>query len=213
SVALGGTAVGAFADRNVGAGKAVTVTGFSPTGADAGNYVFTAPTGFAASITPATLTAGLTGTVTRVYDATTGAALAPGNYTLAGVIGGDAVTLNPPATGTFADKNVGTGKTVTVAGLALSGGDAGNYRLADATASAGIGTITAAPLTVTGVTVADKTYDGTTVASIDTAGATLGGLFRGDDVALSGGSGAFADRQAGIGKTVALSGFGISGGD
>src|SRR5690606_4859048 len=38
AVALGGTAAGAFADKSAGTGKAVTVTGLSATGADAGNY-------------------------------------------------------------------------------------------------------------------------------------------------------------------------------
>ena len=36
---------------------------------------------------------------------------------------------------TFADKNVGTGKAVTVSGIAITGGgDAGNYTLANTTA-------------------------------------------------------------------------------
>jgi len=35
SVTLGGTGSGLFADKNVGAGKAITVSGFSLSGADA----------------------------------------------------------------------------------------------------------------------------------------------------------------------------------
>jgi hypothetical protein len=40
--------------------------------------------------------------------------------------------------GAFADANVGTGKTVTISGLSLTGGDAGNYSLTPPTASANI---------------------------------------------------------------------------
>ncbi len=60
---------------------------------------------------------------------------------------------------TFDNKNVGTGKTVTIATPSLSGTDASNYNLttvptdtADITAKSMTGSITAA----------DKVYDGTT---------------------------------------------------
>jgi len=44
---------GRFADKNVGNGKAVTVSGFAINGTDAGNYDFTGqPTGLRADITP-----------------------------------------------------------------------------------------------------------------------------------------------------------------
>ena len=59
------------------------------------------------TITPATLTARLTGTVGKVYDGTTAATLTAANYTLSGVIGGDSVSLNDPTAGTFATANVG----------------------------------------------------------------------------------------------------------
>jgi hypothetical protein len=49
------SAVGAFADKNVGNAKPVSVTGLSISGADAGNYTLTRPA-TTASITPATLT-------------------------------------------------------------------------------------------------------------------------------------------------------------
>ena len=44
----------------------------------------------------------------------------------------------PGATGTFDTKDVGSGKTVTVTGLALTGADAGNYVLASPTTTADI---------------------------------------------------------------------------
>ena len=50
------------------------------------------------------------------------------NVTFTGLVSGDSLTVS--GTGTFADANVGTGKTVTISDLALGGTDAGNYVLA-----------------------------------------------------------------------------------
>jgi hypothetical protein len=72
--------------------------------------------GFIYSFAP-TITAGLTGTASKVYNGNASAALAPANYTVTGVVDGDTVTLNNPATGSYDDKNVGAGKTVTVTGI------------------------------------------------------------------------------------------------
>ena len=49
------------------------------------------------------------------------------------------VTLNTSAaTGTFASPNVGTGITVTVAGMTISGPESGNYSLTQPTTTANI---------------------------------------------------------------------------
>ena len=53
---------------------------------------------------------------------------------LSGVIGSDDVTLGTSGMANFANKNVGTGKTVTVTGLSLGGTAAGNYQLSSTTA-------------------------------------------------------------------------------
>jgi hypothetical protein len=88
---------------------------------------------------------GLTGAVSKTYDGTNTATLGAGNYTLTGTIyGTDLVALNNPTSGLYVDANVGTAKTVSVMGLALSNG---NYVLAASTASAPIGTINAAIVT------------------------------------------------------------------
>jgi len=56
-----------------------------------------------------------------------------------GVVSGDTVTLNTGgAAGAFGNGSVGTGKTVTVSGLALSGADAGNYSLTQPVTTANI---------------------------------------------------------------------------
>ena len=61
----------------------------------------------------------------KVYNASTAAVLNTSGSVLTGAIAGDAVTLvSAGATGTFANKNAGTGKTVTITGFTLSGSDA-----------------------------------------------------------------------------------------
>src|SRR5262249_32081620 len=93
NVAVGGSPVASFADRNVGPGKAVTVTGFALTGADAANYTLQQPTGLLAGITPAQLLYVATPT-TR----TTGQSLDGLTGSIAGFLGGD--TLGSATTGT-----------------------------------------------------------------------------------------------------------------
>src|SRR5258708_38294623 len=77
---------------------------------------------------------------------------------LSGTITGDVVSLTG-GTATFADKTVGTGKSVTLTGASLSGADALNYVL-DSVATT-TADITTAAITAT-LTAANKTYDGTT---------------------------------------------------
>ncbi len=126
-VTLGGTPLGTFAEKNVGTGKAVTVTGSSISGTDAGNYTLLQQSGLTADITRASLmVTGLTAN-SKIYDATTNAAL--GGTASIAPFSGDAVILGGTPVGTFADKNVGTGKTVTLTGSSISGEDAGNYTL------------------------------------------------------------------------------------
>ena len=81
----------------------------------------------------------------KIYDGTTSATLTGG--TLSGIINSDDVTLTD-GKGEFADKNAGTGKTVTAAGFAIAGTDAGNYILS-AQPTGLSADITPAPLTIT----------------------------------------------------------------
>src|SRR5205823_2598037 len=100
-VSLNNPTSGSYDAKNVGTGKTVTVSGLAISGTDAGNYQLGAATisGAVGTITAAPLTASLTGTVSKVYTGTTGAALAAGNYSLSGVVGSDVVTLNNPTSG------------------------------------------------------------------------------------------------------------------
>ena len=62
------------------------------------------------------------------------------------------------AVATFADENVKNGDGVSIAGISISGPDAGNYNLLSTTASTSAN-ISPAPLTITATSDA-KTYDG-----------------------------------------------------
>ena len=183
-VSVSGT--GAYDTKNVGTGKSVTATGLVLSGADAGNYVLTSTTASntIGTITAASLTAGLTGTVSKVYDTNTTATLAAGNYTLGTILGSDVVSVS--GTGAYDTKNVGTGKTVTATGLVLSGADGGNYVLTSTTASAGIGTITAASLTAGLTGTVSKVYDTNTTATLAAGNYTLGTILGSDVVSVSG---------------------------
>ena len=139
TLAYGGNSQGAF---NAGF---YTIT---PTGLSSSNYTINYDNGVL-TVNPAMLTASLIGTVSKVYDGTTAATLTSGNYTLTGVIGSDAVSLNDPTSGVYATANVGSGINVEASGLAISGSGAGNYLLSNSTATAAIGTITPARLTIT----------------------------------------------------------------
>ncbi len=175
-------AVGVFADKTVANGKTVTVSGLALAGRDAANYTLTQPT-TTANITPAGLTVtGITGN-NKVYDGTTSASLNLAGAQLQGVLGTDQVSLNVAgATGAFANAAAGTGKSVQVSGLSLTGADAGNYTLTQPTTTANI---TPAGLTVTGVTANNKVYDGTTTASLNLGSAALNGILSGDVVTLN----------------------------
>ena len=144
-------------------------------------------------------------------DRSTSASINTNQATLSGVITGDSVSLSTGnGVGTFADKNVGTGKAVSVTGLGLTGADANNYSLSQPALSANI---TQASLSVLGMSANNKTYDRSTSASINTSQASLNGVVTGDSVSLSASNvyGAFADSSVANAKTVSIYGLGISG--
>jgi len=142
-----------FADKNVGANKAVSVTGISISGSDAGNYNLVNTTAnTTASITARPLVVTAIG-IDKIYDATTAA-----NVTLSDDrIAGDALIF-AFAAASFANKDAGTGKPVSVVGISIGGDDAGNYNhntTANTTAN-----ITLRPLLITAQN-QSKTYGAT----------------------------------------------------
>ena len=191
----------AYADKNAGTGKTLVVNGYTVNdGNSGGNYVITSVANNTGTITPAALTL-TAATNSKTYDASTGAAAAP---TVSGLQGSDSVTGLSEG---YADKNAGTGKTLVVGnGYAVNDGNGGgNYAVSLVNNTAG--TITPAALTLT-ATSNSKTYDASTGAA---AAPTVSGL-QGSD-SLTGLSEAYADKNAGTGKTLVVNGYTVNDGN
>jgi hypothetical protein len=193
------TAAG-FADKNVGTGKAISVGGISISGADASNYTLQNTTASTmADITPRALTVSATAD-NKTYDGTTTATA----HLADDRVSGDVLT-DSYATANFADKDVGTGQTVTINGIGIGGADAGNYTVNPSTTTTA--NITPRPLTV--IATANKVYDGTTAATVTFTDDRVAG----DVFTVSDASASFPDQNAGTGQTVTISGIAISGAD
>ncbi|MDP1613549.1 MAG: YDG domain-containing protein, partial [Sulfuritalea sp.] len=197
----------AFADKNAGTGKTVTASGITLNDGNGGNnYNVTLADNTTSTIDKADVSISGLAAANKTYDGTVAASLVgPAMIT---ALGSDDVTVSGTASGVFADKNAGTGKAITVSGLTLGGADAGNYNVPAQPAGL-TADITQANLTVSTGNVT-KTYDGTTSAA-GTAAVAAGTLFGGD--VISGGTYAFADKNAGIGKTVTVSGITLNDGN
>jgi len=142
--------------------------------------------------------------VSKVYDGSTG--MQGVTIGLSTLEPGDVVTVN--GMGAFGSKNVGSGLNYTISNLALSGAAAASYHLTGGGSFGGSdGVITARPLTVT-YTGLDKVYDGNTSTSVNLSDNRVSG-----DVLVINRSAAFADKNAGAGKTVNVNGVSLSGTD
>ena len=193
----GGTAN--FDTADVGTGKTVTLTGATLGGADAGDYILDSVANTTASVSALHITGDFT-VSDKPYDGTTAATVL--TESTVGDVGG--VTLNG-GTATFDTADAGTGKTVTLTGATLGGGDAGDYILdsvANTTAS-----ITPASLTVTATGI-DRMYNGTTNARVTLADNRV----TGDDVTVTYATASFADPNVGTAKPVTVTGIAITGG-
>ena len=197
-----------FAGKNAGSAILINVSGLAITGADAGNYQLTNLSATAtANITPAALTVSGIVASNKVYDATTTATLNFSNTALTPIFTGDVVTLNAAsASGSFASKVAGNGKTVTVASLALAGTSAGNYTLkAPITTTASIAP-RSLTLTAAGV---NKIYNGTTNATVILTDNRVAGDGLTDGYAAA----AFTNKNAGTNILIKVSGLAITGTD
>ena len=123
-----------FADKNVGTGKTVTFTGYSLSGADAGNYNLKAqPASVTANITAKVvkLTGGINATDRSYVKDNKTVDLTKGTLTFDGLVSGETLDVNIPTTGTISNAKVGT-YNVTYSGVTLKGGTTGkasNYKL------------------------------------------------------------------------------------
>lgn len=205
--AVGSTITSAsFDTKNVGTAKTVTASGIGLTGFDAGNYSVATTATTQADITPKALTLASVTASNKIYDGNTSANISAKN--ISGIVPNDVVGATV-SSANFDTKNVGTGKTVTVNGIALSGTDAGNYTLNTTTATT-LANITPKALSITGFASANKVYDRTTLATITNKG-TLSGVVSGDTVSFTNGSATFSDRNAGLNKSVTLNGVVLGG--
>jgi hypothetical protein len=187
----------AYADKNAAAGKTLSVTGYTVSDSNGGNnYTVSTVTDTTGVIDKAALTIAAASN-TKTYDGTITAAATP---TVSGLQTGDSVT---GLTEAYADKNAGTGKTLSVTGYTVSDSNGGgNYIVSTVTDTSG--EIDKAALTITAVS-NTKTYDGTVTA---TALPTVSGLQAGDSV--TGLSEAYADKNAATGKTLSVTGYTVS---
>ena len=114
--------IAALATKNAGTAKAFGVNGLALSGSDAANYQLSASSldGSNAVVTRRSLDLTVAG-VDRDYDGSTDARVTISDDRVTG----DTFTVNRSAS--FADKNVGANKAVSVSGIALTGGDAQNY--------------------------------------------------------------------------------------
>lgn len=199
TVTFAGT--GTFDNKNAGNGKTVTIGAITTGGADAGNYVATTANATAtANISQKAITTAVAA-ANKVYDGTTAATA---TVSAAGLVAGDAVTFT--GNGSFDTKNVGNGKTVTLGPVTVGGADAANYVITPGTVST-TANITPKSIT-TAATAANKVYDGTTTAAATVTGT---GVVAGDAVTFTG-TGNFADKNVGNGKTVTVA-VGTAGAD
>jgi gliding motility-associated-like protein len=189
-----------FNNKNIGTGKAVTVSGITLTGTDAGNYTLTSATATGtASITVRSLTVSATAS-DKVYDGNTNATI---NLT-DNKISGDDLTVNKTGA-TFNDKNVGTGKTINISGINLTGTDAGNYSLINTTAT-GTASITVRNLIITAIA-KNKPYDGNRTAEVTLTSNKINS----DNINYPYTLAEFDTKEIGDNKTVTITGISILG--
>ncbi|WP_214071778.1 FG-GAP-like repeat-containing protein [Mucilaginibacter sp. dw_454] len=190
-----------FADKNVGTGKPVNVTGITINGAAAANYTVNATATTMANITtaPVTVTAQAD---SKVYTKTTTSTVAP---VVSGLLGTDAAST--PAIQTFNNSNVGTGKTLTASGLIINDGNSGNnYAITYVSNTSGV--ITPAVATVTAQ--ADTKVYSADVVSTKTPVVT--GLLGSDAVSATL-TQTFNSSSVGTDKTLTASGLVINDGN
>jgi hypothetical protein len=194
------SSTGSFSDKNAANGKTVTLTNILG-GADLGNYTITDQTTTTANINKKDVSLASVTAASKTYDGNDSTNITAGNVT--GTVAGEALSVT--GSGHFSDKNVATGKTVTVADVtaltkANGTGDWSNYNLTTTGAITTTAEISAKAITLTGITAANKVYDGSNSATISTNGAVFNNQISGDNLTVSS-TGTFSDKNAADGIT------------
>ena len=147
----------------------------------------------------------------KVYNGTMNTTYDFSSATIDGLINSDMVSINVSnASATFSDKNVGTNKTVTFSGFALTGSDVANYILSKQPESV-TANITPREVTISGISAENKLYDGTNVATLIFPKITVAmGLVLDDTLSVSA-TGTFADSNVSDSIVVDISELTLSG--
>ncbi|HEY4215254.1 MAG TPA: YDG domain-containing protein [Steroidobacteraceae bacterium] len=204
------TGSGVLSSKNVNAAQPFSLGTLSmadgTSGGLANNYTFATGTD-KVNVTPLHITVTASGAA-KTYD---GGLNDPG-LTLAstGIYAGNSVNILDTAAH-FGDKNVQTGKTVTVTGIHLSGSDAGNYHVDD-TSTTTTADITPKTLTTTAIA-GSRDYDGTNTATVTSLTAQTGGIVSGDHVTIGSSGATFSDANAATNKTVTVAGLNLTDSD
>ena len=205
----------AYGDANVGRNKTITATGITLAGEDAGNYAisFASVSDEVGTITKKTLIPSISGTVSKVYDGTTGVPDGHGlSIDLEGVINGESVSATAESYA-YGDASAGENKTITATGITLAGEDAGNYAVSSASVSDEVGTITKKTLTPSFSGTVSKEYDGTTDVPVGQGlSIALEGAIDGDEVSATAAY-AFDDANVGENKTITATDITLTGAD
>ena len=141
--------------------------------------------------------------VAREYDGTVNVVLTGG--AISGMLDGTALTATIPTVGTIPDRSAGT-RVVSFAVISLDGADKANYMLS---AQPSVSVVISPKAVTATVAVSNKHYDGNTSATI-TCGFNPGDVVPGDEITVAA-IGAFDNKNAGTGKTVAISGASTAG--
>ncbi|WP_320130212.1 YDG domain-containing protein [uncultured Sphaerochaeta sp.] len=200
------TASANYNDKSAGTGKPITVS-YTLNGTDASNYLKPVDNStFTGTITTKSLSVSGTELATsKPYDGSNTATVTS-NGTLNGLITGDTVTV--AATATYADKTIGTAKSINVQ-YTLGGLDAANYGTPGNNTSF-TAAIDRKQLTVTGSALTEsKGYDGNATATISAG--SLSGKVSTEDVSVSA-TATYDNKSVGTGKTITVS-YTLNGAD
>lgn len=214
------TIAGQYATINAGSQPvtaSMVAADFTPNpGTNLSNYAFPITAYGTGTITPRPLTAAIVGNPIKVYNGTTNVTLTASNFVISGFVNSEGASFTPNASSSYNSANAGTeGITANLVSsdfTANPGTLFSNYILP--TTATGTGTITQAPLYVTGVYANNKVYNANTGDTLNVATAALAGLVAADtgQVSLtSATTGTFAQANVGNGIAVTPGTFSISG--
>lgn len=207
---VGTAPIQSYDTAGVGTGKTLTPSGLVINDGNGGaNYTIVPVTNTVGVINKKGLTVTGATTNSKIYDGGVTATVNFTSATLDGVVPGEGALVSLNSTGysaTYDNKNVATGKTVTVSGLALSGTGVSNYSLTQPVLNDGVITVRTLVVTAIGTTkVYDSTLDATDIVTLSDD------RVDGDVLTLTH-TATFLTKDVANGKDVNVTGIAITGG-